>query len=83
MILTMPRVKLAEDSYKNKELAELIRKYKYSKDLNNAEAGKLIGVAERTFAKYLEHPEVMSLKTLRLLQKRFQIPKSDFISALM
>lgn len=79
----MPRVKLAGDTYLDKDLSELIRRYKYGKKLNNVEAGKLVGVAERTFAKYLEHPENMSLKTLRLMQKKLQIPKEEFLATLL
>lgn len=83
MILSMPRSKQMEDLYKNKDLTEIIRRYKYGKGLSNAEVGKLIGVAERTFAKYLEQPDTMTLKTLRTIQKRLQIPKDEFISALL
>ena len=40
----MPRVKLAGDTYLDKDLSELIRRYKYGKKLNNVEAGKLVGI---------------------------------------
>lgn len=79
----MPRVKLAGDTYLDKDLVELIRRYKYGKKLTNAEAGKLIGVAERTFAKYMEHPEIMSLKTLRTIQRKLGIPKEEMYPFLM
>lgn len=79
----MPRVKLAGDSYLNKDLVEMIRRYKYSKGLNNNEAGKLVGVGERTFARYLENPEMMSLKTLRQMQRKLQIPKEEFVQYLL
>ena len=73
----MPRVKLAEDSYMNKDLSELIRMHKYGKRLSNEQAGKLVGISERTFAKYMAEPEVMPLKVLRKLQRRLQIPKEE------
>lgn len=73
----MPRVKLAEDGYKNKDLSELIRRYKYSTGLTNEQAGKLVGVSERTFAKYMAEPDTMPLKVLRKLQRRLQIPKEE------
>ena len=79
----MPRVKMAGDSYLDKDLAELIRRYKYGKKLNNAEAGKLVGIGERTFARYLENPEMMSLKTLRQMQRKLQIPKEEFVQYLL
>lgn len=79
----MPRVKLAGDIYRDSDLAQLIRRYKYGKDLSNAEAGKLLGIGERTFAKYLEKPETMSLQMLRKVQRRLEIPKEDFLRCLM
>ena len=79
----MPRVKLAEDSYKNKDLSELIRRYKYGKGLNNEQAGKLVGISERTFAKYMSQPEVMPLKVLRKIQRQLQIPKDEFLGYLV
>lgn len=79
----MPRVKLAEDSYKNKDLSELIRRYKYGKGLNNEQAGKLVGISERTFAKYMSQPEVMPLKVLRKIQRQLQIPKEEFLGYLV
>jgi predicted DNA-binding protein (UPF0251 family) len=79
----MPRVKLAGDSYLDRDLVEVIRRYKYGKGLNNSEAGKLVGVAERTFARYLENPEMMNLKTLRMLQRKLQIPKEEFMQYLL
>ena len=79
----MPRTNLAGDSYKNKDLSELIRRYKYGKGLNNEQAGKLVGISERTFAKYMSQPEVMPLKVLRKIQRKLQIPKEEFLQFLM
>ena len=75
----MPKVKLAEEAYKNKALSELIRRYKYGKKLNNVEAGKLVGIGERTFARYMEKPGMMPLSVLRLMQRKLQIPKEEFL----
>lgn len=79
----MPRVKMAGDSYLDKDLAELIRRYKYGKKLNNAEAGKLVGIGERTFARYLEKPGMVPLSVLRLMQRKLQIPKEEFLKCLL
>ena len=79
----MPRVKMAGDSYLDKDLAELIRRYKYGKRLNNAEAGKLVGIGERTFARYLEKPGMVPLSVLRLMQRKLQIPKEEFLKCLL
>lgn len=79
----MPRVKLAGDSYLDKDLSELIRRYKYGKKLNNVEAGKLVGIGERTFARYMEKPEMMPLRILRQMQRKLQIPKEEFIRYLL
>lgn len=75
----MPRVKLAGDTYLDKDLSELIRRYKYGKKLNNVEAGKLVGIGERTFARYMEKPGMMPLSVLRLMQRKLQIPKEEFL----
>lgn len=79
----MPRVKLAGDSYLDKDLSELIRRYKYGKKLNNVEAGKLVGIGERTFARYMEKPEMIPLRILRQMQRKLQIPKEEFIRYLL
>lgn len=79
----MPRVKMAGDCYLDKDLAELIRRYKYGKKLNNAEAGKLVGIGERTFARYLEKPGMVPLSVLRLMQRKLQIPKEEFLKCLL
>lgn len=79
----MPRVKMAGDCYLDKDLTELIRRYKYGKKLNNAEAGKLVGIGERTFARYLEKPGMVPLSVLRLLQRKLQIPKEEFLKCLL
>jgi hypothetical protein len=79
----MPRVKMAGDCYLDKDLAELIRRYKYGKGLNNAEAGRLVGIGERTFARYLEKPGMVPLSVLRMMQRRLQIPKEEFLKCLL
>lgn len=79
----MPRVKLAEEQYKNNDLAKLIRRYKYGEGLNNTQVGALIGVGERTFARYLENPGLMSLATLRKLQKGLKIPKEEIMQFIL
>lgn len=79
----MPRVKLAGDNYRDSDLSELIRRYKYGQQLTNADVGRLIGVGERTFARYLEQPETMSLHILRKVQRRLKIPKEEFLKCLM
>ena len=79
----MPRTNLAGDKYKDKDLGELIRRYKYGKDLNNTEAGKLIGVCERTWRAYMENPGNIPLKKLRLIQRKLQIPKEEMLPFLM
>lgn len=79
----MPRVSLAGDKYQNKDLAELIRRYKYSKGLTNTTAGKLVGVCDRTFARYLEQPGTIPIGVLRIIQKKFQIPKEEMIKYIL
>lgn len=75
----MPRVKLAADSYKDKDLAQLIRRYKYGKDLTNAEAGRMIGVCEGTWKNYMNDPARIPLGKLRPIQRKLQIPKEEIL----
>ena len=79
----MPRVNLAGDVYLDKDLSSLIKRYKYGNDLNNAEAGMLIGIGERTFAKYLEQPDKIPLHILRKIQRNMHIPKEEFLRYLL
>lgn len=75
----MPRTKLSAESDKNKDLSKLIRKYKYAESLNDEEAGKRIGVTGRTWSRYMNAPENLSIKTLRKIQKKLNIPKDEMI----
>lgn len=79
----MPKVKLAEEAYKNKALSELIRRYKYGKGLNNVQAGKLVGIGERTFARYMENPGLIPVAMLRVYQKKLGIPKEEMLQLLL
>ena len=49
----MPKVKLAGDRYKDKDLSELIRRYKYGKDMTNADMAKAVGVCQTTWKNWL------------------------------
>ena len=75
----MPRVKLAGDQYKDKDLAELIRRYKYGKNMTNADMAKAVGVCQATFKSYLADPTKISVGKLRDIRKVLQIPKEDMI----
>lgn len=75
----MPRTKLSAESDKNKDLSKLIRKYKYAEALTDENAGKLIGVTGRTWSRYMNDPENLSIKTLRKIQKKLNIPKDEMI----
>ena len=73
----MPRTKLAGDAYKDKDLAELIRRYKYGKGLNNEQAAKLIGVCPTTWKAYVSAPGKIPLEKLRKIQQKLGIPKEE------
>ena len=79
----MPRVKMAADSYKDKDLRELIRRYKYGKGLTNLEAARMIGVCEATWKNYTDTPGRIPLDKLRAIQKKLQIPKEEILPFLM
>lgn len=75
----MPRVKLAGDTYKDKDLSQLIRRYKYGKNITNKQAGQMIGVCESTWKNYMNDPTLIPLGKLRLLQRKLQIPKEELL----
>lgn len=79
----MPRVKLAGDVYKDRDLSELIRRYKYGKGLNNNEAAAMIGVCERTWRNHMENPAQIPLERLRAIQKKLGIPKEEMLKFLL
>lgn len=79
----MPRTPLAADKYKDKDLCELIRRYKYGMDLTNASAAKAIGVCESTWNNYLTDPGRIPLKKIRAIQKKFRIPKEEMLRLLI
>lgn len=79
----MPRVNLAGDKYRDKDLGELIRRYKYGKDLTDAQAGKLVGISDKTWRRYMLEPQKMPLRVLRKIQRQLQIPKEEILPFLM
>lgn len=79
----MPRTKLGANKYKDSDLVELIRKYKYGKALTNAEIGKKVGISERSWNNYMSDPGRIPLRVLRDLQKVLQIPKDEMLPFLI
>ena len=79
----MPRVKLAGDIYKDKDLAALLRRYKYGLNLTDEQIGKSIGVTGRTWSNYLKEPGKIPLGKLRAIQKQLRIPKEELFPFLM
>lgn len=79
----MPRTKLGELKYKDKDLTELIRRYKYGKALSNAGIAKKVGISERSWNNYMADPGRMPLRILRSLQKVLQIPKDEMLPFLV
>lgn len=79
----MPRVKMAEEAYKDKDLVELIRKHKYGKNLTNAEIAKKVGVGQTKWKSWLADPTLIPLGKLRLIRKLLGIPKEDMLPFLM
>lgn len=79
----MPRVKLAGEAYKDKDLSELIRRYKYGKSLTNVDIAKKLGVCATTWKGWLADPTKMPLGKLRLLRKYLCIPKEEMLPFVM
>ena len=79
----MPRVKLAGDRYKDQDLAELIRRYKYGKRYTNEEIAKKVGICERSWDNYMKDPSRMPLRVIRAMQRVLQIPKEEMAAFLV
>lgn len=79
----MPRVNLAGDVYKDKDLVSLIKRYKYGSDMTNAEAAKAVGICEATWTNYMAEPGRIPLKVLRKMRKAFRIPKEEMLPFLV
>ena len=79
----MPRVKLAGEVYKDKDMAELIRRYKYGKRLTNADMAKIAGIGQTKWKSWLADPSLIPVGKLRLIQKKLQIPKEELLPFLM
>lgn len=79
----MPRVNLAGDQYRDKDLGELIRRYKYGKALTDAEAGKLVGISDKTWRRYMLEPGRIPLHVLRAIQRKLQIPREEMLTFLL
>ena len=79
----MPRVKLAGEVYKDKDLSELIRRYKYGKNLTNAEMAKMMGVGQTKWKSWLSDPTLIPIGKLRLIRKHLCIPKEEMMQFLM
>lgn len=79
----MPRVKLAGEAYKDKDMAELIRRYKYGKSLTNADMAKMMGVGQTKWKSWLSDPTLIPLGKLRLIRKKLQIPVEEILPLVM
>lgn len=79
----MPKVKLAGDRYKDKDLSELIRRYKYGKDMTNADMAKAVGVCQTTWKNWLSAPEKIPLGKLRTIRVQLGIPKEEMTAFLL
>lgn len=75
----MPRVKLAGDTYRDKDLTQLIRRYQFGMALTNTDAGKLIGCCEKTWRNYMDKPSAIPLGKLRMIQKKLRIPADEML----
>lgn len=75
----MPRTKLGADAYKDKDLAALIRRYKYGCQMTNEQLAAAIGVSVATLKRYLDDPKKMSVSTIRKIRKQLVIPKEEIM----
>lgn len=73
----MPRTVLGADSYKDKDLSELIYIYKRRAGATNETCAKWLNIHPATWIKYMKKPSKISLENLRTIQRKLQIPASE------
>lgn len=73
----MPRTLLGADSYKDKDLSELIYVYKRRAGATNETCAKWLDIHPATWIKYMKEPSRISLENLRIIQRKLRIPVGE------
>lgn len=79
----MPRVKLAGDSYKDRDLTELIYIYKRRAGLTVPKLCGIMGISESTYHRWMKSPGDIPLSQLRTLRRKLNIPEGEFGKCLL
>lgn len=79
----MPRTLLGADSYKDKDLVEVIRIYAWRSENTIKHVAELIGVSESTMHRWMKNPGDFPLAKLRLIQKKLKIPAAKMAEFLL
>ena len=79
----MPRVKLAGDTYRDRDLAELIHIYQRRAGLTGKKMSELLDISESTYYRWMRFPEIIPLKQLRMMQRKLNIPAGTFCKCLI
>lgn len=74
----MPRVKLAGDGYKDKDLIELVYVYKRRAGMTVPALCEVMGISESTYHRWMRKPGDIPLSQLRTLKKKLSIPEGEF-----
>lgn len=72
----MPRTLLGADSYKDKDLSELIYIYMRRANVTDKTCSEWLGCHVDTFRRYKKKPATMRLESIRIIQKKLNIPES-------
>lgn len=73
----MPRVKLAGDSYKDKDLTELVYIYKRRAGITIPKLCETLKISESTYHRWMKQPGDIPLTQLRQLQRKLGIPPGE------
>lgn len=78
----MPRVKLAGDSYKDKDLTELVYIYKRRAGMTVPKLCEMLEISETTYHRWMKKPGNIPLTQLRTLQRKLNIPMEAMVKCL-
>lgn len=79
----MPRTILGADTYKDKDLSELIYIYKRRANVTDQQCADWLGVHVDTFRRYKKKPSAMRLESIRIIQRKLNIPGSKMNELLL
>lgn len=78
----MPRVKLAGDCYKDKDLTELVYIYKRRAGITVPTLCEMMKISESTYHRWMKQPGDIPLTQLRQLQRKLSIPPGEMTKCL-